>query len=174
MIAVTIADTEVRAALAALSARVTNLRPFMQALGEDVVERARQRFVTGTGPDGQRWRPNTQTTVLVYLARRGGFGKRGRITARGQTLAITKRPLIGESGDLRRQFHVTSDAHSVIVANSAVYAAIQQFGGSRARYPHLWGDIPARPFLPVRSDGELYPAEQRSILVALNEWLGRD
>jgi hypothetical protein len=31
--------------------------------------------------------------------------------------------------------------------------------------------MPARPFLPVRSDGSLYQPEQEEILKALNDWL---
>ena len=35
------------------------------------------------------------------------------------------------------------------------YAAMQQFGGIKSEFPHLWGDIPARPFLGVsESDAE--------------------
>jgi phage gpG-like protein len=26
---------------------------------------------------------------------------------------------------------------------------MQQFGGTKAKFPNLWGDIPARPFLGV-------------------------
>ena len=29
------------------------------------------------------------------------------------------------------------------------YAAMQQFGGTKSQFPHLWGDIPARPFLGI-------------------------
>lgn len=47
------------------------------------------------------------------------------------------------------------------------YAAIQQFGGTKAQFPHLWGDIPARPFLPITPAGTLYPADREKILAAL-------
>ena len=48
---------------------------------------------------------------------------------------------------------------------------MQQFGGSKRSYPNLWGDIPARPFLPVTLGGDLYPAERARILDALNDFL---
>jgi phage gpG-like protein len=31
---------------------------------------------------------------------------------------------------------------------------MQQFGGTKSRWPHLWGSIPARPFLGVNPDDE--------------------
>jgi len=33
------------------------------------------------------------------------------------------------------------------VGNTMEYSAMQQFGGTKADFPHLWGDIPARPFI---------------------------
>ncbi len=34
-----------------------------------------------------------------------------------------------------------------------VYAAMQNFGGTKAEFPNLWGDIPARPFFPNAEQG---------------------
>jgi phage gpG-like protein len=83
----------------------------------------------------------------------------------------SKRPLIGESHALETQIHHQAGAGEVTVSASPVYAAIQQFGGKKSEFPHLWGDIPARPFLPVRPDGTLYPAEQAAILADINDYL---
>jgi phage gpG-like protein len=33
------------------------------------------------------------------------------------------------------------------------YAAMQNFGGTKAEFPHLWGDIPARAFFPDKARG---------------------
>ena len=86
-------------------------------------------------------------------------------------LAMSKKPLIGHSGDLCRQFHVSTTPTSVTIGNSMVYAAIQQFGGTKVQFPRLWGNIPARPFLPVKQSGELYPADQAKILEMLRSYL---
>ena len=170
MITIEVSDQQVRAALSALIKRIDNPRPVLQAIGEDIMERAKERFGTSTGPDGQRWRPNARATIEAFVAKRGGFGKKG-INKKGQALAISKKPLIGHSLDLSRQFHVSADARSVTVGNSMRYSAMQQFGGTKARYPNLWGDIPARPFLPVTADGGLYPRERALILAQINDWL---
>lgn len=161
-------DSGVQAALDALAARVDNMQPYMQAIGEDIMARTKARFQTSTGPDGQRWKANARSTIEAYIRQQGGFGKKG-INKKGQALGSSKKPLIGISKRLMGQFHVDADSRSVTVGNSMVYAAIQQFGG-QAGLGHKV-TIPARPFLPVFQDGSLYPAEQAKILETLNGYL---
>lgn len=167
-------DLEVRAALSAARDRVSNLRPLLQALGEGVVERAKRRFDTSTGPDGATWKPNSATT-LDMLARRLGKSyrkKSGALNSKGEARIAGKRPLIGESGDLRRQIVSLADAGSVTVSATSAYAAIQQFGGKTGARSWTHGAmIPARPFLPVTYSGALYPAERDEILETVNAWL---
>ena len=67
---VTIDDAEVKQALTALAARIDNMQPVMQEIGEDIMERTKRRFGTSTGPDGQRWQPNAASTVLAAGDRR--------------------------------------------------------------------------------------------------------
>ena len=165
---VTVDDTEVRAALAALARRAGNPRPFLLAIGEDIMERAKRRFETGTDPAGRRWQPNARATIEAFVAGRGGFGKRG-INKKGQGLAMGKKPLIGETRSLSRQFHVAVSGNAVTVGNSMEYAAIHQFGGRAGRGRKV--TIPARPFLPVTASGALDPAERARILDALNDFL---
>ncbi len=170
MFTIEVKDEGVHAAIGALVGRVANTKPLLQQIGEMVKERSKQRFSTSTGPNGARWAPNSRATIEAYIAKRRGFGKRG-INKKGQALAMSKKPLIGESKDLSRQFHVSADTSSVTIGNSALYAAIQQFGGKKAEFKNLWGDIPARPFLPVMQSGELYPAERATILDQINDYL---
>lgn len=79
------------------------------------------------------------------------------------------KPLIA-SGELASYFNVASDARSVSVNTNWMAgtikggAAVHQFGSKNGR-------IPARPFLPVQSDGSLYPQEQGKILDAINDYL---
>jgi len=42
----------------------------------------------------------------------------------------------------------------VMIGSPMEYAAMQQFGGTKAEFPNLWGDIPARPFLGISSQDE--------------------
>lgn len=149
-----------------------DLNPVMRVIGEDIVERAKQRFETSTAPDGSPWAPNSDTTLRALLhSNDKNFTKRGAVSARGNKTLAGKKPLIGESKDLSRQIHSAYADNSVTVSASPVYAAMQQFGGKKSEFPHLWGDIPARPFLPVTQSGGLYPDEEHEILKVLNAYL---
>lgn len=168
---VQIQDQGVHAALKALADRVSNLQPHLQGLGDDIVERAKRRFETSSGPDGRPWLPNSAATLALVAERIGKSGRKkdGSLNARGAKRLAGKKPLIGESGDLRRQIVAIASNSSVQITSSPVYAAIQQFGGKAGRGRKV--TIPARPFLPVTPSGTLYPDEQREVLEALKAYL---
>lgn len=169
---IAINSSAVNALLDTLQQRTNNMSPVLMTIGENIMERTKQRFSTATSPDGTPWAANSQTTLMRYLAMRGGFSKKtGKISAKGQKLAIGKKPLMGESGDLARQFVVNADEHGVTVGSTMIYAAMQQFGGKKSQFPNLWGDIPARPFLPVMSNGDLYPQEEEQIIDMIQNYL---
>lgn len=167
---------EVQRALSGIRAKTGNLRPLLLRLGEGIAERAKARFGTSTGPDGQAWAPNAAATLDAYARHIGSKAsnrrKSGGLNARGRKALANKRPLIGESGDLRRQIVAMADASSVTVSATTVYAAIHQFGGFAGRGHKV--HIPARPFLPVTSSGALYPAERDEILETVNAWLAEN
>lgn len=152
MIRVDITDNGVQQALNRLADAGNSLHPALRDIGEFLVDSTRQRFATSTAPDGTRWAPNTDTTILMYLGHyRGSFGKRdGRLTKAGATRASSKRPLIGETGDLSRQISYEIEGNDTLyIGSSMVYAATHQFGARRHEFQGKapWGDIPARPFL---------------------------
>lgn len=168
VITIEVRDNGVHEALNALAERTANMKPILQKIGEDIKERTKLRFSTSTGPDGQRWAPNARSTIEAFIAKRRGFGKRG-INKKGQALAMSKKPLIGESRDLSREFHVHADQVSVTIGNTMRYSAIQQFGGLAGKGRKV--KIPARPFLPIRESGELYPQDRSLILEDINRYL---
>ena len=183
------------AVLTQLHDRTGDMSPVLRAIGGDMVERIKQRFATATGPDGTPWAPNTQVTLITYLQRRSGhyaafshldsrkrgsarvgdkngyFLKDGSLSKKSQTLLENKRPLQGESGDLARQFFPQVTPDSLTVGSTMIYAAMQQYGGSKAQFPNLWGNIPARPFFPIKPDGTLYPQEENAIVDRLRQYL---
>lgn len=182
MIEIRLDDREVRAALERLERRLGNLKPVMNELGELIVERAKRRFETSTGPDGKAWAKNAPSTIAAYLGRSSGnYKKRGGLTKRGQARAAAKKPLIGETKELSRQIAYRADKSSVTVYSSREQAAVMQFGAKRGAFgrtkrgaPIPWGDIPPRPFLPVTADGNLYPDEIDAIRDKLIELLDKD
>ena len=144
-------------------------------IGQGIEERIDARFASSTGPDGQRWKDNRPATLAREALRlalsKGNRRKDGSLNKRGTERLAAKKPLIGETGTLRDQIAALPDSAGVTVtAGATVYAAIQQFGGTRAEFPHLWGDIRARPFMPVTPDGDLYPTEAEAIMADLNDF----
>lgn len=184
-------DDAVQALLHKLASRAGGLRPVLQALGEGIIERTKRRFETSTAPDGTKWKDNSATTLAMLADRLMGhrnkkgelsykfrskkdslFNSVGDFNKTGSAKFSNKKPLIGESQELRKQFHLLATGESLTVSNSMAYAAMQQFGGTLG--PTTWfpgKKIPARPFLPVHADGTLYPAEQAEVLQALNHYL---
>lgn len=124
------------------------MAPALGEIGEVLTESTQQRFVTSTGPDGQRWAPNAEATYLSYLASRKGFSqKTGKISAKGQAQAINKRPLVA-SGLLADtiNWQLVDGGLGVEVGTNRFSgewdggAAVHQFGSKD-------GTIPERPFL---------------------------
>lgn len=149
----------------------TDMRPLMQQVGEYGVETTKQRFDTSTGPDGQRWAPNTETTYLKLLGKyKGSYGKTGKLTAGGARRAAGKKPLVGETGALASTINYQAGSDFVDIGSPMEYAGVHQFGAKKhsftgGRTP--WGDIPARPFLGLSAD------DQASIVDMAQEFLNR-
>lgn len=156
MIKIEISDNGVNQALTRLANTTQHLPTVLELIGEMLVDSTKQRFVTSTGPDGQRWASNSQVTILRYLGKyKSSFSKKtGKLTKAGAVSAAGKRPLIGETHDLSRKIFPKVEGSTLYIGSTMIYAAAQQFGMSkgyaganRRGSPIPWGDIPARPFL---------------------------
>lgn len=138
MIQTKVDNQRVLGALNGLMKRAGDVRPALQDMGEYFIESTKRRFASKVGPDGNNWEDNADQTVL----------RKGR-----------NDPLIGESRRLANEIHYRASATSLEWGSSLVYAGMQQFGGLKAAYPHLWGNIPARPFLGMSSEDEAMALE---------------
>jgi len=133
------------------------------AIGETVLlPFTRERFTTSTDPYGEPWEQNSDTTLRAALHRSGkNFTKKGALSKRGTAVLAGKKPLIGESKSLSTQFAYRVIGDDMVTLSSLmVYAAMQNFGGSKAEFPNLWGDIPARQIFPDQERG--LPGEVQS------------
>ena len=134
-ITLTIDDAAVRQHLGQLIRALTDPRPALREIGEDMVRTTQERFQPGQkrAPDGTRWARNSDVTIA----------RKGR-----------NNPLYQE-GDLQRLIRYQLLGANVLeVGTNRKYAAVQQFGQpkgasgrTRRGAPIPWGDIPARPFI---------------------------
>lgn len=127
--------------------RAKNFRPVLAEIGEDQTESTKRRFSTAKAPDGTPWAQNSATTIARYgdLFARKKDGTRSKKT---EAKIAGKKPLTGETRALATtiNYQVLGD-NEVGIGSPMVYAAMQQHGGKKSDFPHLWGNIPARPFL---------------------------
>lgn len=130
-----------------LAERGTNLTPLLKNMGEQVLNSTQERFESSTDPDGNRWASNSPVTFARLLGSRH-TNKSGKINARGVSRVMSKKPLI-LSHTLQGSIRYQLNGQSVMVGTNMVYAKMMHFGGTKSAFPHLWGDIPARPFLGI-------------------------
>lgn len=142
-----------------LLSRAANPRPAYIAIGEYLIRSADQNFARQQSPDGQRWAPNTRLTIERYLAgalKNGSklLNKKGQLNSKGSQFVSSKKILQGHTGMLRHRLFYRLVADGVEYGSPEVYAAMMQFGGKKSAYPHLLGDIPARPYLGMSGNDQ--------------------
>lgn len=128
--------------------RMDDMRPALAEIGEDMVESIKGRFASATAPDGTPWAPNSSVTVDAYLGRfKGSHKKDGSRSKKGEARAASKKPGTGETRALQGTINYQFEGNtSISIGSPLVYAAMFNSGGTKAQFPNLWGDIPAREF----------------------------
>lgn len=157
MIRIRVEDNGVQSAIAALSARIKNLKPAFAEIGEEIAGTVREGFSASQSPWGARWKSIGQSAIMGRLAhRKDSFGKRGKITAKGRGyLTGGVQPLL-DTGRLRNSITYRASGSGVEIGTTVPYAAIHQFGGMAGRRRRA--NIPARPFMPIRNGRADLPA----------------
>lgn len=136
-------DAEVLFALQSLQALVSDLHPALNDIGEYLLRSHDQRFHEQVDPDGNPW-PDTSD-----------------VTKANKTRNIDK--VLIESGDLMTMLRYQIEGNDdLVLGTDRKYGAMMQFGGTKAEFPHLWGDIPGRKFLGDSAD------DDRELLTILN------
>lgn len=133
--------------LRAMQQRANDIRPALGEIGVEFAERIRQQFSQGRSPYGEKWAALSKTTQARNNGKRTG----------GQPLMDT--------GRLRASIDssVTS-ASSVSVGTNLRYAGLHQYGARQGQYgrtkrnsPIPWGNVPARPYMPIQSGRVVLP-----------------
>lgn len=178
MINIEIKDQAVTTLLSRLAERMANLLPAMQDIGEALSEGTKQRFGQSADWDGHAWAKNSQTTVSMYLGTtKGNYKKNGSLSKKGAARSGRKKPLIGETRSLSTTIDYQASKDRVTIGSPMEYAGTHQFGAKRGAFgshngrPIPWGDIPARPFLPLDDSGNLPTAASRMVHDILSAYL---
>ena len=138
-------------ALSKVEWAIGELTPLMQGIAAELASQTEENFEHEGRP---QW-PELSDTTTERRAKNGHWpGKILQVSAAGLAASITT--------------HATDS--SALVGSNKPYAAMMQLGGDQADFPHLWGDIPARPYLTMDAEGELQPEAEEAILkLALNQ-----
>lgn len=142
MITIEIKEDEITGALNALILHMGDMTEVMKEIGELLANSTQDRFTRGEAPDGSKWAAKSPNTK-----------------------GPDRRPLFGPNGVLSSQIFYDAGPNSVEIGSPEPYAAMMQFGGTKSAFPHLWGDIPARPFLGISEEDRV------GILATVEEWL---
>lgn len=130
---INVSTDEVERAITDLLNKGEDLTAPMKSIGEEMINRTQQRFRDKEAPDGTPWAANSPVTE-----KRKGHG----------------RVLKGESKQLAKQFSYSASSDGVEWGSLMIYAAMMNYGGTKAEFPHLWGDIPGREFIGLNDDDE--------------------
>lgn len=136
---------QVNVQLLRLLERTGDLSPLMADMGEHMVNSTHDNFENSMSPDGARWQANSATTFGGMLGQ-SDTNASGRLNSRGAGRVMNKRPLIANH-TLMQSIHYEAASTGVTIGTNVVYGAMMHYGGNKAEYPQLWGDIPARNYL---------------------------
>ena len=138
--------------LTELAQHTQNMQPAFNAIGQEIRELIDLCFRDLRSPDSVNWAVLSPVTIAK---RRNN-----------SNIPLT------DTGTLRNSFTVIASNDFVEVGTNSPQAALMNFGGTKAQFPHLWGDIPARPFMPTSNLHEIW--EQAAVKAVENyiaEWL---
>lgn len=126
-----------------------NLRPALAEIGIEFAERVRGQFSQGKSPYGERWAALSTVTQKRNNGRRAG----------GQPLMDT--------GRLRSSIGASvKGGDAVSIGTNLIYAGLHQngarqgqFGRTRRNSPIPWGNVPARPYMPIQDGRTVLPLD---------------
>jgi phage virion morphogenesis protein len=125
---------------------IGDLKPLMRSIAAELASQTEENFEHEGRPE---W-PELSDVTTEKRAKHGHWpGQILQVSAAGLASSITT--------------HATDS--SAMVGSNKPYAAMMQFGGERLDFQQLWGDIPARPYLPVSNAGDLQAEAEEAVLI---------
>lgn len=147
MITVALDHDRLQAALRKVEWAVGDLAPLMRGIAAELASVTEENF-ENEGQGSNDWPALSEVTTSRREKTGNWPGQMLQMSAAGLAASITTQ---------------ASDS-SALVGSNKPYAAMMHFGGDKSDFPHLWGDIPARPYLPIDAEGQLQPEAEETIL----------
>lgn len=147
MIEVDLQQGRLQDALRRIEWAVGDTQPLMRGIATELLSITEENL-EDQGQSGNDWQALSGVTTAI----REAAG-----TWPGQMLQVS-------AGGLAASISTHADESGALVGSNKPYAAMMHFGGDKDDWPHLWGDIPARPYLPMDADGKLQPEAEDAIL----------
>ncbi|MGP5535571.1 phage virion morphogenesis protein, partial [Psychrobacter celer] len=113
--------------LGALHFDSKKMQKFSRMAGAEMVYQTEERFYNQHDLQRQPWLPSLRA-----------------IEDEGDTLRDT--------GRLMASLTYIALPDGVTWGTNVIYARMMHYGGKKALFPHLWGDIPARPYMGMTDD----------------------
>ncbi|KII30069.1 phage virion morphogenesis protein [Pseudomonas fluorescens] len=145
MITVDIEHQRLLDALRKVEWTVGDLAPLMRSAAAELLSQTEENFENEGRPD---WADLSDVTTERREKSGNWPGQILQISSAGLAASITS----------------AATESSALVGSNKPYAAMMQFGGDKSEFPHLWGDIPSRPFLPMDAEGVIQPEAEEAIL----------
>lgn len=168
MIEIDVTTDTLRPKLSEAQKALADLTPLLQDIGDLMIGRTEDNFISGTAPDGTPWAPRSQTTIDAYSRRKPPVSPVAGVLRLTDTLkqSIT--------------YEVGSDHVDWGPSSATIYGAVMQFGAAQGQFGARigkdkngrdffmtipWGDIPARPFVGIG------PEDETAILETIEDYL---
>ncbi|MGF6098889.1 phage virion morphogenesis protein [Pseudomonas sp. 18175] len=145
MITVELNSTRLQELLRRIEWAVGDLAPLMRNVAAELASQTEENFEVQGRPE---WEGLSETTIERRTETGNWPGQILQVSAAGLAASISTH----------------ADDSSALVSSNKPYAAMMHFGGEQADFPHLWGDIPGRPYLPMDTEGVLQPEAEEAIL----------
>ena len=131
--------SELERALHNAANHLTHTEPLMEDISRALLSETMMNFQFGGRPAWAGLSP------LTIARRRGGAGA-----------------ILQDTGELKRSIKATHSNDTATVGSNLKYAPTHQFGARQGEFgrsdrntPLPWGDIPARPFIPMDKNGDI-------------------
>lgn len=171
-IQITIDSTQVDALLSQIQGKLDHQQPLLTAIGKKINENIRLTFTDLKTPYGVPWKPLSPVTKYQRAKRVSGgrvYRKDGKGTLAKFTQTYLSATPLNDTGVLRNSIAYQLSGQTVEIGTNAKQAAMMNFGGSKAEFGHLWGDIPARQFMPI----DPLPVKwEQEVIVIVEDYLG--